>query len=138
MGVNRFAVRPVLGDDLVMAGCDKETSYCGIGAIDEDSVEYAAGIWGVVDADEPVRLESAVESSLRDTHGVGDVVEVCGSGGVGMEDCKVASQCVVSVVLSYGASVGGFTSPSDGSFGRGAVFFIWSVHAGHRGLFRFS
>ena len=64
---------PVPGDDVVVAGCDEQAAGVGVGAVDEDLVVDAVGVWGIGHIDKPQRGEPAVERAPGDVQGVGHV-----------------------------------------------------------------
>ena len=59
------------GDDVVVAGCHKQATSVGVGAVDEDLVVDPVGIRGVRDIDKPQRGEPAIERAPGDIQGVG-------------------------------------------------------------------
>ena len=67
VGFGGFAFGPVPGGNVVMAYSDKQAACCGVGAVDEDLVVDAVGVWGVREINKPERLEAAVESPSTDT-----------------------------------------------------------------------
>ena len=67
VGVGGFAFGPVPGNNVVMACCYKQAACCGVGAVDEDLVVDAVGVWGVGDINKPKRCEAAVESPSTET-----------------------------------------------------------------------
>ena len=46
-------MRPVPGDDVIIAGCDEEVSGCGVGAVDDDVVLGPSGVTGSGYIDKP-------------------------------------------------------------------------------------
>ena len=95
---------PVPRNDVVAAGCHKQTASCGVGAVDEDLIVDALQGTVVGDVDEPKRFESAIKRPATHPLLPGEFRQRCCGGGIGDEGFKVAGLRAVGAGSCRGAT----------------------------------
>lgn len=128
VGGGVFACGPVPGDDVGGGRCDQKASYGGVGAVDEDLVVDAVGVWLVGYVDVPVGGKSSSETPACQAKGCGVGGQCLGAGDVVDEVGEVGFVGQVGSGFGGGcAAVGCGAAPAGCSFAGGAVFLHWPV-----------